>query len=508
MTQSIDERTLEQWANFDFSRQREEELQSAENPNDEITIHSTDERGVEESIESTTEQAVESDDLPPTPAYHGLEIPVGETPIYKRPHMKALVFGSVALLVALALGAVFAKGSNLQLGTPAEPSKSVAKKTEKTETEMNQEKMGQLEGEVAFGTLKNRQQLLEEQKKQKVLSQKLADQGEQNPGNPSNSNTVSIPPRPVSSAPTFVDSPGGLPRQTVSLASRSAPPAISSNSGVTSPTPIIPSTVLPASQPRIPAAIPSQPVKPPTLQSFGQMPPEEVASSVSSPSKDSSGYQPVTQRQTGEKSVSTNLMLAQQEEAFLSGKSQFLVESGTQIGGKVKQQVIADQDAFFAVQTQEDILGVPAGSEFIAQVSQYIDGYIQAEAVALRHPDGSETILSPGAVTITNTNGNLLKAKSNKGFFQKGFGKSLLNAGVGIADQYLSQPERIFRDDDRTTITRGGGNKDLLSLGGSALRSFADPLLNEASSDSGPALFLNPGQPVQVNVNAPFVVTQ
>ena len=155
--------------------------------------------------------------------------------------MKGVFFGSGALAVAVGVGLLFGRGANLQLGEQSESSpQPVAATEEKSEEALEQEKMAQLEGEVAFGTLKNRAEILEEQKKQQILSGKLAKQAEDEQANATAANTVRLPSQPVArrssrSSSSFPRLPYSSPSprvvpSAVRPSSRSVPPGSLSSS--------------------------------------------------------------------------------------------------------------------------------------------------------------------------------------------------------------------------------------------------------------------------------------
>ena len=61
--------------------------------------------------------------------------------------------------------------------------------------------------------------------------------------------------------------------------------------------------------------------------------------------------------------------------------------------------------------------------------------------------------------------------------------------GSGLADQLTSRSESFSQNQFGTTVTRGSGSRDLATLGSSALKGFADPLLNQADESSEVRLY-------------------
>ena len=163
MSQDFESLTLERWANFDF------EAASAPHASFPTEDASPD------SEKSTINEVIEKIPAPP-PAYQDLEIEVGKVPLYKRPHIKGLFFGSGVLMICALLGTALTQGTNVKLGN-SDP-EAIAPEVSQIEEEVDpdQAKLSELEGEIAFSTLKNRAAVLEEQKKQQVLTGQLDEQ--------------------------------------------------------------------------------------------------------------------------------------------------------------------------------------------------------------------------------------------------------------------------------------------------------------------------------------------
>lgn len=241
------------------------------------------------------------------------------------------------------------------------------------------------------------------------------------------------------------------------------------------------------------------------MVAFGALP-DESAPQESSAREERNGvvnvdYRPDQGQQSGYDG------LDQQQQAFLSGDAQTVVPTGTVIKGAIASQMLAGEDATFSITTQQDVAGIPKGSEIVAQVTQLSgDGYMSAEGVAINHSDGTQTPIPPAAIKITQSNGKLLKAKANRGFLQSGLGRALLGATRGLADQVISRRESFSQTSFGTSSTRGAGSRDLGSLGSAALGGLAAPLLEQPQDAGESALLLNPGTSVSLKVSQSFVV--
>jgi hypothetical protein len=311
---------------------------------------------------------------------------------------------------------------------------------------------------------------------------------------------VSVPPPSYEPRRSYT-----LPRVPYTPPAISRPPAYRS-----SPSRSFSSAPRPAARGSAPAPRPSAPAAPTPevnrgMVAFGALP--NATDSVAAP-QERSGLVNVDYRQDqGQREYDS---LDQQQQAFLSGEAQTVVPSGTVIKGAIASQMLAAADATFSITTQQAVAGIPKGSEIVAQVTQLSgDGYITAAAVAINHSDGTQTPIPPAAIKITQSNGKLLKAKANRGFFQTGLGRALLGAGRGLADQVISRPESFTQSSFGTSTARGAGSRDLGSLSSAALSGFASPLLEQPqnSGDSGEgALLLNPGTSVSLKVSQSFIV--
>jgi hypothetical protein len=456
MSQDFESLTLERWANFDF--------EAASTPPD----SSTTEDAPPDSEELTTNEAMEEIPAPP-PAYQDLEIEVGKVPLYKRPHIKGLFFGSGVLLICALLGTALTQGTNVKLGNsnPEAIAPEVSQVEDEDEVDPDQAKLSELEGEIAFSTLKNRAAVLEEQKKQQVLTGQLDEQQQESEV------SASLPPINSTSpgraiAPSRSYTPP--PRQTF------IPPT---------PTPIrsIPSA----------AVAPTAPQQ--TMVSFGALPENQGQSRV-----------PTLRTPPDEAQEKSSVLLVQQETSFLRGDRQFLVEGGQSLTGTIMQQMIAAEKAILNIRTTEAILGLPADSQLLAEITQFTDGYLVAEVRAILQGDRPATLLPAGTMTISGLDGRLLKAKTDQSFLQTQVGRALLGAGRELADQYISRSETFFQNESSTSITRAGGDKDWTSLGSAALKGLADSLLAEPDSESAVQL-VQPNTPVQLTIHQAFVVS-
>jgi hypothetical protein len=454
MSQDFESLTLERWANFDF--------EAAATPPDSFTT----EYAPTDSEELTTNKVIEEVPASP-PAYQDLEIEVGKVPLYKRPHMKGLFFGSGVLLICTVLGAALTQGTNVKLGNSNPEAKSPETSQLEDEVDPDQAKLSELEGDIAFSTLKNRAAVLEEQKKQQVLTGQLDEQQQESEV------STSLP--PISStnperaiAPSRSYTPP--PRQTF------IPPA---------PTPIrsIPSA----------AVVPTAPQQ--KMVSFGALPESSSQSRVDDPPRSSEGIV-----------NDDSILLVQQETSFLRGDRQFLVEGGQSLTGTITQQMIAAEKAILHIRTTEAILGLPADSQLLAEITQFTDGYLVAEVRAILQGDRPATLLPAGTMTVSGLDGRLLKAKTDQSFLQTKVGRALLGAGRGLADQYISRSETFFQNESSTSITRAGGDKDWTSLGSAALKGLADSLLAEPNSESAVQL-VQPNTPVQLTIHQAFIVS-
>ena len=454
MSQDFESLTLERWANFDF--------EAASTAPDSFTT----EDASPDSEELTTNEAIDEIPAPP-PAYQDLEIEVGKVPLYKRPHIKGLFFGSGVLLICALLGTALTQGTNVKLGNadPEAIAPEVSQVEDEDEVDPEQAKLSELEGEIAFSTLKNRAAVLEEQKKQQVLTGQLDEQQQESAA------SASLPPINSTSperaiAPSRAYTPP--PRQTF------IPPT---------PTGSMPSA----------AVAPTAPQQ--KMVSFGALPESLSQSRVDAPPRSSEGIV-----------NDDSILLVQQETSFLRGDRQFLVEGGQSLTGTITQQMIAAEKAILNIRTTEAILGLPADSQLLAEITQFTDGYLVAEVRAILQGDRPAILLPAGTMTISGLDGRLLKAKTDQSFSQTQVGRALLGAGRELADQYISRSETFFQNKSSTSITRAGGDKDWTSLGSAALKGLADSLLAEPDSESAVQL-VQPNTPVQLTINQAFVVS-
>ncbi len=472
MSENFQSLDLERWANFDF----ETATPSEKSPDSFTTDYSSSDFSQSNVSERDAKAALE--DIPSLPpAYQeDLEIEVGKVPLYKRPHLKAIFFGSGVLLVCALLGAVLTQGNSIQLGNANPEAIAPDVALEEEEVDPDQAKLAELEGEIAFSSLKNRAALLEEQQKQQVLTGQLQEQSQQS--------EVARAPLPPMNSRTSVSStvPSPPPRQNF------IPPAPTPMRAVP-PIPITPTASLPTSAP-----------PPKQMMSFGALPENSVQSGVSWPrSAPSSSSVEETMRDD-------SILLVQQETSFLQGDRQFLVEGGQSLTGTVTQQLIAAEKAILHIHTTEAILGLPANSRLLAEIIQVMDGYLVAEVRAILQGDRPAILLPAGTMTVSAANGRLLQAKTDQGFLQTPLGRALLGAGRGLADQYISRSETFFQTESSTSITKAGGNKDWTSLGSAALKGLTDSLLAEPNAGSAVQL-IQPNTSVQLTIHAPFVLS-
>lgn len=471
MSQDFQSFVLERWAKFDFDTATSPDTAAAETspasfPTDYVP---PDSAMVEDSDLSTSpfDAAAASTDIPASPpAYQDLEIMVGKVPLYKRPHLKAIFFGTGVFVVCALLGTALTRGNSIQLGN-AHP-EAIAPDVSSVEDELDpdQAKLAELEGEIAFGTLKNRAAVLEEQKKQQVLTGQLQEQSQQ--------------PEVSASLPPISSRDSGMaiaPSRSYTPPSRQTfiPPA---------PTPI--------------RSIPSAPVVQTAPQqkmvSFGALPESPSQTRVPAPSRSS------------EEIVNDDaILLVQQETSFLRGDRQFLVEGGQSLTGTVTQQLIAAEKAILHIRTTGAILGLPADSRLLAEITQVTDGYLVAEVRAILQGDRPPILLPSGTMTVSALDGRLLKTRTDQGFLQTSLGRALLGAGRGLADQYISRAETVFQTESSTSISRAGGDKDWTSLGSSALKGLTDSLLAAPPSPSTVQL-VQPNTSVRLTIHAPFVL--
>ena len=217
--------------------------------------------------------------------------------------------------------------------------------------------------------------------------------------------------------------------------------------------------------------------------------------------------QAVSFANNGYQTVSNSL--SSQQDSFLSGQRQTSIQAGQSISGKVASQVIAGDQATIMVKTTQAQSGLPAGSVFVAQVTQFTeDGYLNAEATAVVLPNGSQTPLPAQAVTLSKPNGKLLQAKTKKGFFKSTFGRAVMGAVNELADQLTSRSESFSQTQFGTFSSRGAGRRDLTSLGGAAFKGLSRPLRQQQQTAGPSSLLLSAGSSVRLNVNQSFVVSQ
>lgn len=200
------------------------------------------------------------------------------------------------------------------------------------------------------------------------------------------------------------------------------------------------------------------------------------------------------------------ILLVQQETSFLRGDRQFLVEGGQSLTGTVTQQLIAAEKAILHIRTTGAILGLPADSRLLAEITQVADGYLVAEVRAILQGDRPPVLLPSGTMTVSALDGRLLKTRTDQGFFQTSLGRALLGAGRGLADQYICRAETVFQTESSTSISRVGGDKDWTSLGSAALKGLTDSLLAESSSPSTVPL-VQPNTSVRLTIHAPFILS-
>ncbi|BAW97964.1 hypothetical protein NIES970_29270 (plasmid) [[Synechococcus] sp. NIES-970] len=239
---------------------------------------------------------------------------------------------------------------------------------------------------------------------------------------------------------------------------------------------------------------------PQRMMSFGALPENSVSSRVS-PSRlaPSSASFEETIRDDA-------ILLVQQETSFLQGDRQFLVEGGQSLTGTVTQQLIAAEKAILHIRTTGAILGLPADSRLLAEITQVADGYLMAEVRAILQGDRPPVLLPSGTITVSALDGRLLKTRTDQSFFQTSLGRALLGAGRGLADQYISRAETVFQTESSTSISWAGGDKDWTSLGSAALKGLTDSLLAESSSPSTVPL-VQPNTSVRLTIHAPFILS-
>ncbi|NJN74742.1 MAG: hypothetical protein HC799_19120 [Limnothrix sp. RL_2_0] len=234
-----------------------------------------------------------------------------------------------------------------------------------------------------------------------------------------------------------------------------------------------------------------------TMVSFGALPDNQ--------NRGQSGV-PTLRTPPDEAQENSSILLVQQETSFLRGDRQFLVEGGQSLTGTITQQMIAAEKAILNIRTTEAILGLPADSQLLAEITQFTDGYLVAEVRAILQGDRPAMLLPAGTITISGLDGRLLKAKTDQSFLQTKVGRALLGAGRELADQYISRSETFFQNESSTSITRVGGDKDWTSLGSAALKGLADSLLAEPNAESAVQL-VQPNTPVQLTIHQAFVVS-
>lgn len=433
--------------------------------------------------------------------------------------LKFGVVGFCFFLVVIILAAVFGSVGTVDLGKQSQTEQALNDSSSESETmatptnEADQQKIGELETQVALGSQADAMEQLRERKQQAQANdpsqqtQKSAKPSSINVGRPpTESNTVSSP-----VSPTY----GSVPRTQYVPPSRISPVAIKPPSPAQIPFPAAspspsPETDLVEETPVEPASYGQLPTSEPQPQQSPQI--NTDSSNPTLAANSLSRYTPVANV-----NPSVNPLIAEQE-AFLQGHKPVVVEPGTAKAVVETNGIFNGPVTQFRVRLAGDLKNTD-GSTSLSQGTQLLvqtqgilpNRMVEASVVAIIDGQNLKSVPA-GAIQVVRSGGKPLKAKSSKSGGSK-FLKQFLLGAVSQGSQFITQGDQQSFSNANGFFTSSSKPKtNIKTIGASLLQGGTQALLpqvqnGQSEAEAQPEIFMIPtGEKVQIQVIDAFTL--